>query len=820
MSGYVLPYENSYTYGQAPYASQHSAYTGLQRIAGMQYHNPMPTPTHMSSARSAARPNPLTGSIRVSPANPPTQFLLQQQTQQQLSHVRQQMIHAKTPMRGRHEQPALVTPDTTMSQSNTTLLNTSKTADLPSPRDGLKVNDDVPAMTKPDEQPLPVKESPAAVPAADPSSAADPSPAGNTSETLLDNEDSPGDERVIGNVPVEELEQDFDLVVIGGGPAGVAGALEGATLGRRVLIADKPKLPPAPNGLDISFGGPTGLFSKALREAGKSIDVKSLKSMGLYEGVIWEQVRGMCMRLATMNAEHQVKTLKDMKVSYLQASATIVSPQKVLVNRQDGGHAIVTTEKVLVATGSKPLRPPEVPFDDIRIFDSDTVNTLAFLPNQVVISGGGIISIEYAKIFRKLGAQVTMLIRSEAKSSLTRIGLDRDIADALLYFLRKDNVTIYEQTSIESYDVPPVGSPLSQKLRLMLKSKDQSAPAELECDIFLAAIGRKPNVTGFGIEKLGVKLAQKGGHIEVNGHFESTVPGIYAAGDVIGPPSLASTGVHQAQGAVASMFDEGGNLEAKLNFPVGMWTTPECAYYGLTKEAAEKKGLRVEEGIAKYTSCLRGRVFAPDGLVKLVFKQEDGVIVGVHLIGADACELVHYGMDLVDQKVTIFALISTLFTAVTYHELFKEAALNGNSKLAFGAQWQTILAELGAAMSTGSEFSEDILRREFEAMDTSGDGSLDADELLTVFNRLGKDVKRGTIANLVRLADADGNGTIEWPEFKTIFEVITRCGLMEESETASPVPQERAPASAATKEVPDVPASGVAMGVPDSAVGA
>eukprot|EP00747_Dinoflagellata_sp_TGD_P127162 gnl/TRDRNA2_/TRDRNA2_174371_c0_seq30.p1 gnl/TRDRNA2_/TRDRNA2_174371_c0~~gnl/TRDRNA2_/TRDRNA2_174371_c0_seq30.p1 ORF type:complete len:534 (+),score=128.57 gnl/TRDRNA2_/TRDRNA2_174371_c0_seq30:39-1604(+) len=521
-----------------------------------------------------------------------------------------------------------------------------------------------------------------------------------------------------------------------------------------------------------------------------------------------------------MNAEHQVKTLKEMKVSYLQASATIVSPQKVLVNPLNGDHTIVTTDKILVATGSKPLRPPEIPFDDVRIFDSDTVNTLAFLPGRVVISGGGIISIEYAKIFRKLGAQVTMLIRSDAKSSLERIGLDRDIADALLFFLRKDNVTIYEQTSIVGYDVPPEGSPPSEKVRLMLKSKNQNVPSELECDIFLAAIGRKPNVTGFGIEKLGVKLAQKGGHIEVDGHFESTVPGIYAAGDVIGPPSLASTGVHQAQGAVASMFDEGGSLEAKLNFPVGMWTTPECAYYGLTKEAAEKKGLRVEEGIAKYTSCLRGRVFAPDGLVKLVFKQEDGVIVGVHLIGADACELVHYGMDLVDQKVTIFALISTLFTAVTYHELFKEAALNGNSKLAFGAQWQTILAELGAAMSTGSEFSEDILRREFEAMDTSGDGSLDADELLTVFNRLGKDVKRGTIANLVRLADADGNGTIEWPEFKTIFEVITRCGLMEESETASPVPQERAPASAATKEVPDVPASGVAMGVPDSAVGA
>lgn len=223
------------------------------------------------------------------------------------------------------------------------------------------------------------------------------------------------------------------------------------------------------------------------------------------------------------------------------------------------------------------------------------------------------------------------------------------------------------------------------------------------------------------------------------------------------------------------MFDEEGRNQDRPFFPVGMWTTPECAYYGLTKAAAEKKGLDVEEGVANYSACLRGRVFHPEGLLKLVFKKADGVIVGVHMIGADACELVHYGMDLVEQEVTIYALISTLFTAVTYHELFKEAALNGNSKVAFGAQWQSILAEIGVTMENdgeGKEFCEENLRREFDAMDTSGDGSLDADELFAVFKKLGKDVKKGTIANLVRLADEDGNGTIEWEEFSKIFEVV------------------------------------------------
>jgi len=187
--------------------------------------------------------------------------------------------------------------------------------------------------------------------------------------------------------------------------------------------------------------------------------------------------------------------------------------------------------------------------------------------------------------------------------------------------------------------------------------------------------------------------------------------------------------------------------------------------------------------MAEYTACLRGRVFAPEGLVKLVFETGNGVIVGVHLIGADACEMVHYGMDLVEQKVSIFKLISTLFTAVTYHELFREAAIDGNSKLAFGAQWQTILSELGSNIGGSQELSETELRHEFDAMDTSGEGSLDADELHAVFTSLGKDVKRGTIANLVRLADEDGSGTIEWDEFWKIFKVVNGLKARKQVET-------------------------------------
>jgi len=582
-------------------------------------------------------------------------------------------------------------------------------------------------------------------------------------------------ESLIGAVPNGDLEQDYDLVIIGGGPAGVAAALQAATLGRRVLLVDKPKAPPLPSGLDLFFGAPTGLFSKALRECGKKICVETMQSQGLYDNVIWGQIQGMCCNMASMNAENQLQYLQKFKIGYLQAHANIVAPRKILVTRADGSHCIVTTEKILVATGSKPLRPPEIPFDDERVFDSDTVNTLKFLPRSVVIMGAGIIAIEYAKIFRKLGAQVSMLIRSNAKSSIERIGIDRDICDELLLSLREDKVAIYEQTSVVSYIVTGNGR---GQVNLVLKSSDPDVPAEIVCDIFLGALGRKPNTTGFGLEKLKVKLADKGKHILVNENYETNIESIFAAGDVLGPPSLASTSVHQAKGAILAMFEEGAK-DRPTSFPVGMWTTPECAYYGLTKEAAEKQGIQVTEGMARYTQCLRGRVFAPDGLVKLVFRTNDGRILGVHLIGADACELVHYGMDLVNQKVTIFKLISTLFTAVTYHELFKEAALDGNSKLDFGAEWQAILKEIGACVkdpSSQAPLDEHKLKQQFDMMDASGDGSLDADELHAVFRKLGKDVKKGTISNLIRLADEDGNGTIEWSEFAKIFEIVQSLG--------------------------------------------
>jgi NAD(P) transhydrogenase len=624
---------------------------------------------------------------------------------------------------------------------------------------------------------------------------------------------------MIGSVPESSLNEKYDLIVVGGGPAGVAGALKGAYLGKRVLIVDKPKKGTCPErGLDPFFAGPTGLFSKALRDAGKTFEVNGLSGLGLSRDVIFHQVRTSCLGLATNNAITSLQLLERFKVDYLQGEATLGSifdgdsGDKVVFVRLHANplkSMTVRSDKVLLCTGSYPRRPKSIPFDDHqccartltrhrltldlwsytvdraplkeqrssshrgRIFDPDSINAgLTFLPKRVVIAGSGIIAIEYAQIFRKLGADVTIIVRGCAGDAIARIGLDETIAEKLLSGLVKDGVTILEGTEIESFKyLDPTGSgdkfaTDTSTLRTLQMQLIGDHTLPIDADLYMACLGRIPRGKGtsLGLEAAGIDFSQRG-HIWTDENHQTSREGIFAAGDCTAGPALASTGVDQAQQASERMFGcIDGTVECLLEkkpYPIGMWTTPECAYYGLTKKQAELKGYDAEVGIASYDACLRGRVFAPDGTLKLVFDRETAVrlalspcarvcgllcvcrrvqggprpesaprravrwprlptwqvILGVHIIGTDACELVHYGMDLVSQRVTIFEVIDTLFTAVTFHELFQVAALNGNDKLEFGIQWQGLLAQLGSVMTIGHKYDEKELRACFDELD-------------------------------------------------------------------------------------------------------
>ena len=615
----------------------------------------------------------------------------------------------------------------------------------------------------------------------------------------------------LGTPPDSALAKKYDLIVVGGGPAGVAGALRGAYLGRRVLLVDKPKAAPPSGGLDPFFAGPTGLFSKALRDCAKSLDASKLSLMGLDRNVIFKQVQNSCLLLAKNNAQSQGLMLSRFKVDYLQGTVALDAWEAEAAS--DGCIAMTVqphaapedsvalrADKLLLCTGSYPRRPPGIPFDGVQVFDSDTINTLSFLPRSAVVVGSGIIAIEYAKIFRKLGAEVTMIVRGTAMSALERIGLDETIAERLLAALREDGVTVLEDTVVSGFDFgakenggggeeaeaadeeyPAMWCAEDEDVRpirfALAKSSDESDAGHVDAELYLACLGRSPRTkgTGLGLEAAGIELTERAGFIAVNKScFQTSRKGVYAAGDCIEGPALASTGVDQAQRAAQAMFAGRRPWRRDAPFPIGVWTIPEVGYYGLTQRDAIKQGYDAEVGVATYDMCLRGRVFAPDGMLKLVFDRDTAIILGVHIIGTDACELTHYGMDLVAKKASLFDVLNTLFTAVTFHELFKEAALNGNGKLEFGIEWQELLSEIGAQMTNGKAYDEAELRKSFNEIDVSGNGSLDEGELVEVFGKLGMELDKSVVPNLIRLADDDGNGTIEWPEFNKIFQTIKK----------------------------------------------
>ena len=296
----------------------------------------------------------------------------------------------------------------------------------------------------------------------------------------------------------------------------MAAAQKAAFLGRRTVVVDDASC--GVYDLDLAFGAPTGLFSKALRDTAKSLNIDVLRSMGVVDDVIWQQVLANVSRLAANNATTALEIISELKVHYLRGRASLESAGSVVsVVLPDKTEMRLSASRVLVATGSSPTRVPSVPFDDVRIFDSDSIARLGFLPTSVGIAGAGIIAIEYAMIFAKLRCDVTMLVRGEARSSLQRIGLDGDIAQGLLDSLAEAGVTVLTQTSTSGFDVP---EDRAGRLKVHLKGSGADGapppPECLECDIFLAAMGRKPSTAGLGLAEAGATVDEKSAVLKVD----------------------------------------------------------------------------------------------------------------------------------------------------------------------------------------------------------------------------------------------------------------------------------------------------------------
>jgi NAD(P) transhydrogenase len=456
--------------------------------------------------------------------------------------------------------------------------------------------------------------------------------------------------------------QKFDLIVIGSGPAGEKAAVKAAYFGYKVAIIEKEEL----------FGGAgtvTGtLPSKTLRETALYFSDKLEK--GLY-GIdrTFSHEASMTDFMYRKNlvkdssSEEIFHNLSRHHVSIFYGVASFEDAHTIHVQGKDP--ISLFGEHIIIATGSYPYHPENIPFDHKRVHDSDTILQLTRHPSSLCIVGAGVIGCEYATIFATIGTHVFLI--NDKEKILPH--LDEEISHALVKEMQSSGIDILFNTSMESMKVP---SSDQTPIEVHLKNKKN-----LEVDMFLFAAGRSGNIKQLQLEKAGVKTGKRE-LIIVDQQYRTNISNIFAVGDVIGFPALASTSMEQGRIAVAHIFQTQDLEHLPTYFPYGIYTIPEVSTIGLTTEEAEEKKILYATGKAYYANMPRGKIMgAKNGMLKLLFHKDTLQILGVHIIGRIATEIIHYGVILVEDKKTLHHVISQVFNCPTLHDLYKYAAYDG-----------------------------------------------------------------------------------------------------------------------------------------------
>jgi len=449
----------------------------------------------------------------------------------------------------------------------------------------------------------------------------------------------------------------YDLVVIGSGPAGEKGAAQAAYFGKKVALVEKAA---ALGGAAANTGT---LPSKTLRET--ALYLSGFRQRGMH-GVTLSLADQVTARDFLFHQQNVTGTerarihanLERHKVDQYQGFASFTDPHTVSIAPDGGGPAVTLTADVfLIATGSRPHRPGNFPFEDPRVYDSDTILGIGDIPQTMLITGGGVIGCEYACLFQALGVQVTLV---EGRDRLLQF-LDGEISQALASSMSKMGIRLLLNETIESVES-------GEMLTVKLKSGKTAG-----VDALLAAAGRSGNTGGMNLEAIGVKPGSRG-QIDVNAHYQTSVPHVYAAGDVIGFPALASTSMEQARVAMVHAFDLKYKTAVATILPYGIYTIPECSVAGETEESLQKQNISYVAGRARYENNPRGQIIGDrDGFLKLLFREEDMRLLGVSVIGEQATELVHIGLMALLQEATAELFIQTCFNYPTLSELYKYA---------------------------------------------------------------------------------------------------------------------------------------------------
>ena len=457
---------------------------------------------------------------------------------------------------------------------------------------------------------------------------------------------------------------DFDLIVIGSGPAGEKGAAQAAYFGKKTAIIEKA---PRVGGAGVNTGT---VPSKTLRET--ALYFSNLRQRGLY-GIDYSIKENISIEDFMYRKTHVVNNEWDLiyqnierhNIELIFGHASFIDAHTIQVKRA-GALEKYTAEFFLIAVGSLPNRPDNFPIDDHLVYDSDSVLNMDRIPKSLAVIGGGIIGCEYATIFAALGIPVTLV---ESKPRLLSF-VDAEIAERLQKYLVDLGMTVMLN---EVYDRIEKGDAAAI---VHLKSGKKFSSEKV-----LVAAGRYGNTKKLGLEKLKITPDAKG-HLAVNLQFQTSVPNIYAAGDVIGFPSLASTSMEQARVAMCHAFKLEYKKQVSPFIPLAVYSIPEISWAGATEQTLKEKKIPYCIGRAMFELNARGQIIGDlNGMVKLLFSPTDQKLLGVHVIGEGASELIHLGLFVLSQGLTIDYFIQSVFNFPTLSEAYKYASYDGLGNL-------------------------------------------------------------------------------------------------------------------------------------------
>jgi len=460
----------------------------------------------------------------------------------------------------------------------------------------------------------------------------------------------------------------FDLVVIGAGPAGEKGAAQAAYFGKRVCVIERA---PKPGGAAVNTGV---IPAHTLRETALYFSGRRQRGIHGIEYNIKHDLRlsdFMYRERSVVEAEwEQISdNLRRHEITAIQGSAAFIESNTVEVSRYGQESRLISGDHFLVTAGSRPLLPPNgVTVDGRVIVDSDSVLTLDKIPTSMIVVGGGVVGCQYASIFAALGVRVTLV--SLRPRILTHI--DAEISEALSQQLTsRHGVSVHSGADVTRIETE------GDQARATL-----SNGFEVSADCLLYAAGRRGNSAGLGLEQLGVRTDDRG-FVQVDEEYRTAVPHIFAAGDVIGFPALASTSMEQARLAVCHAFELRYKQRLASLVPYSVWTIPEIASVGETEEALASRGVPFEVGRASFHGNPRGQILGEtDGFLKLIFHPDDQRLLGVSIIGEGACELIHVGMTCMAFGGTIDFFIQSVFSFPALADAYKYAAYDGLQALA------------------------------------------------------------------------------------------------------------------------------------------